>query len=93
MAKEFLSRLDDIEVRIQNRDPINKFDVFWMAQRLRKYEEQLTLAVLAIEELIPGTGELDPLEAGTLVQRYLEVLDAIIKIEQKRSILNRRTNC
>jgi len=61
-----------------------------MANRLRQYEKQLMLVVETIEEVIPGTGELDPITAGESAQTYFKALDSILRLEQQRFISNLR---
>jgi hypothetical protein len=90
MAKNIESRLDVIENKIRTREPLNKFDVFWMVRRLRAYEEQMSRAAKAVEKFIPGVGELDPTEIGNLVEVYMGVLDKLLQLEQKRGTLARK---
>jgi len=87
MPKEIVSRLDDIERRIRAREPVDKFDAFWMARRLRQYEEQLIKVAAAIEHVIPGVGALDPLDVGKSAELYLYTLDQILKLEQQHKII------
>lgn len=90
MPKEIRSRLGQIEQKIRDREPLDKFDTFWMARRLRAYEQEMIRAATAIEDTIPGTGELDPTKIGSLVETYMKCLDQIMQIEQMRGTINRR---
>ena len=63
-----------------------------MYNRLQQYENQLTLAAKAIEEYVPGVGEIDPIEVGHAVHTYMKAFDSIIKMEQTRGTLNRRNH-
>lgn len=87
MARPIYSRLDDIERRLEEGKSFTKFDVHWMVNRLRKYEEQLILATEAVEiSMSKFPRNEDPTTAGHLVKKYIKSIDMLMEIVSTQKV-------